>query len=231
MNVRATATAILISAVCGTAAAQSFDFTTPSDDRWSYPFNFNNGTRMNASVFQAANQAGFNDRDAEVVVRWDTSSLITPGQGASSYNIDSIVVTLINDSGATWIVDLTADEWYTADINEDGSINLDGIPRGEVGDTDGESDDADPGRPIELYGAGFGPTHSAASWTEFSAYVGSDSVADIARDPFPFMYQPGTGDMLHIEDHAKGLWNDARALGVRQPAGVHARFTERSVRG
>ena len=198
----------------GSAGAQSFDFSTPSDDRWHYPFNFNPGTRLTGSVFQAANQTGFNDRDGEVVVRWDTSSLIAPGQGVWAYQIDSIVVTLTNDAGATWIPDLTADEWYTADINVDGFINLDGIPRGEPGDVDGESDDADPGRPIELYGAGFGPTHSAASWNENSAYVGSASIADVARDPFPFMYQDVTGDMLHVEDHAKGLWNDTIALPV-----------------
>ena len=202
----------LIAAAAGSASAQTFDFTTPTDDRWVYPFNFSAGTRLSASVFSAAGLSGFNDRDGEIVVRWGTGGQITPGAG--SYTIESVTVTLTNDINAAWIPDLTTDPWYESDVNGDGTINGDGFPRGDPNDTDGESDDSDPGRPIELYGVGYGPTHSEASWTEFSSYVGSDSLTNMARDPFPFVYQVGTGDKLHIEDHVKGLNNDTLPVPV-----------------
>jgi len=202
----------VIAAAAGSAAAQTFDFDTPTDDRWVYPFNFSAGTRLTASVFSAAGLDGFNDRDGEIVVRWDTSGQITPGAGG--YTIESVTVTLTNDISASWIPDLTSDPWYESDVNGDGTINGDGFPRGDPNDTDGESDDEDPGRPIELYGVGYGPTYTEATWNEFSGYVGSDSLVNAPRDPFPFVYQAGTGDKLHVEDHVKGLNNDTLPVPV-----------------
>jgi hypothetical protein len=159
-----------------------------------------------------AGTSNFNDRDGIVIAAWDTSTEIQPGLGPDAYPIESVTVTLTNQSGAEWAVDLTTDEWFTFDLNGDGAINADGIPRGQPGDTDGESDDADPGRPLELFGAGFGPTYTAASWVETSLYEGSDGAGDLPRDPFPFVYQDGTLQPLHVEDSVKGLHNAAAGV-------------------
>jgi len=193
------------------AQASQFVFDTPSDDRWQYPFNFGSGGELTAKSFSAVGQAGFvlNNRDGIVILAWDTTTLIPPGQGASSYDLRSVTVTVTSEPTATWPIDLTVDQWFQLDLNQDGIINPDGIPAAAPGDTDGESDDLDPGRPFELYGAGFGPTFTESSWTEFSAFVGArDQGVQDARDPFPFVFQQGTLDKLHVEDHADGLHND-----------------------
>lgn len=209
---------ILVHAVAVTTAlAGELVFETPSDDRWHYPFNFTPGSRPTASVFGAAGNLdfpNFNDRDGVFLIAWDTSELIEPGQGVGAYNIASLVITLTHLDGTSWPIDLTVDEWFTFDINLDGFINGDGIPRGEPGDMDGESDDLDPGRPIELFGVGFGPFTAYETWTETTPYVGSE--CDIfgnncfsePRDPYPFVFQDETFAMLHVEDNVSGFWND-----------------------
>jgi hypothetical protein len=218
-----TAIALLV-ATNGVEAAK-VAFTPPSDDRWHYWINTETGIRHVASTFAAPGWAGingeFNDRDAVVILVWDTSTIVQPGLGPENYNVTSIGLTVTNVATAEWDIDLTVDEWDAFDLDGDGFINADGFPRGHASDTDGESDDVDPGRPIELYGAGFGPTHNAVTWTEFSSYQGAsfsgapffgDPVK--ARDPFPFVYQDGTLDLLHVEDNIRGLHNDMLANPV-----------------
>lgn len=206
-NMTYTLACLLLVTAPSIVAAANFDFPTPSDDRWHYPFNFTPGTRPVATCFGTGGLNGFNDRDGLAVIAWNTSTLIPPGLGAGNYPISSLTVTVTNQPNAAWQIDLTPDEWFTYDLNGDGIINADGIPRGEPGDTDGESNDPDPGRTIELYGAGFGPVFTAVDWVETSFYVGSDSINNTPRDPFPFVFREGGSDMLHIEDHMKGLHN------------------------
>lgn len=202
--------------VCGRAVAQEYVFETPTDDRWHYPFSGTPGNRGVGTIFGAVFDT-FNDRDAIVLVAWDTTGLIAPGQGAENYNIDSITVTLTNQANQfsmpDWLVDTTVDEWFTYDLNLDEMVNADGIPRGEPGDTDGESDDVDPGRPLELFGmgfAGFGP-FDEFSWVESSIYIGSSGAGNVPRDPFPFVFDQDL-NRLHVEDSVKGLHNED--LGV-----------------
>ncbi len=218
-------TIVLTAATTTPSFGQQYNFNVPSDDRWQYPFNSTPGTRPIGSCFGAGGYSGFNDRDGEVLLGWDTSSSITPGQGAASYNIASVTITLTSQSGATWPIDLSVDEWYTYDLNSDGQINADGIPRGQPGDTDGESSDTDVGRPIELFGMGFGPVFDAESWNEFSFYVGSSSMGDFPRDPFPFVYRDGFSDMLHVEDSVKGLHNSGLTPPLCGPSDTVCPFT------
>jgi hypothetical protein len=188
--------------------AETFVFATPTDDRWHYPFNFTPGSRLNATTFGAPGIPTFNDRDGCMIIAWDTSTQIAPGQGPDAYAIDSIRVTLKNLSTANWQIDMSVDEWFTYDVNNDGQRNGDGLPRNDPNDNDGESDDDDAGRPIELFGVGFGPFTSAATWTEFAPYEGSANDGDFPRDPFPFVFRDGTGEILHVEDNVKGLHNE-----------------------
>ncbi len=215
---------VALAAACPAGAAD-YAFPTPSDDRWHYPFNFTPGTRPVATCFGTGGLNGFNDRDGIAIVAWDTSTLITPGLGAANYPISSLTVTMTNQPNAAWQVDLTPDEWFTYDLNGDGTINADGIARGEPGDTDGESNDPDPGRTVELYGAGFGPVFAAADWTETSIYVGSDSIINSPRDPFPFVFRDGVSDLLHVEDHMKGLHNSGLTPPFCGPPDTSCPFT------
>ncbi|TVQ62063.1 MAG: hypothetical protein EA378_06255 [Phycisphaerales bacterium] len=186
---------LLAGGVAAPSAAQTFDFDRPQHDRWHYPFNGTPGSRLTASTFLYVGPPGFNNRDGAFIIVWNTAALIPPGQDPEDYNLAELRVTLTNEAGAEWEIDLTTDEWFTQ------------VPG--VG-----GDDTDPGQPIELFGVGFGPTYTepvpgtANPWNEFSPYIGSDSLADIPRDPYPFVYQDETGDRLRVEDHVAGLWND-----------------------
>ncbi len=203
-------------ALAAPAVAETYRFQIPSDDRWHYPFNFTPGSRPVASCFGApgAGNNFFNDRDGQLLIAWNSAAQIAPGQGSGAYIIRSVRVVLSNIPGAQWQVDLTPDEWFTFDVDGDGTINADGIPRGQPGDRDGESDDADPGRPVELFGVGFGPNTSYETWNEFTFYEGSNSLENLPRDPFPFMFQPFTAEKLHVEDNVKGLHNGGLFLPV-----------------
>ena len=191
--------------------ADQATFDTPSDDRWHYPFNFTPGNRAILTLFSSVGNIVFplfNDRDGKAIVGWDTTSQIEPGLCPQAYDIESMTVTITINTGAVWEIDLTTDEWFMFDFNNDGVINGDGIARGEPGDVDGESDDPDPGRPLELFGAGFGPLTSYASWTETSPYYGGTDQANNPSDPYPFVFHEGTFEMLHVEDSVKGTQNE-----------------------
>lgn len=194
-------------ALTSVAQAEPHALPTPTDDRWHYPFNFTPGSRPVATCFGAAGSPGFNDRDAELVIGWATTGALPAGHGSGAYGVRSVKLTLVNTPNAQWPVDTTPDEWFTYDLNGDDQLNGDGIARGEPGDIDGESDDTDPGRPIELFGAGFGPFYTPSTWTETSLYVGSGSESDDPRDPFPFVFDDSTGQPLHVEDNVAGLHN------------------------
>lgn len=194
---------------------QVFTFNTPSDDRWHYPFNFSPGTRTSASTFSAVGnfEFGFNDRDGMVYVAWDTTSGIDPNLPLEDYGIASVRVIMTNQVNQflspDWPIDLTVDEWFTHDVNGDGMINADGLDRTDPNDTDGESDDLDPGRPLELFGLEFGSTFNfdPANWNEFSIYIGGTQTTNFPRDPFPFVFQPVSFLQLHVEDSVQGLHN------------------------
>ncbi len=190
------------------AADSEFVFDTPSDDRWQYPFNFTPGARPLGSTFGAPGVPGFNDRDGALTIAWDTTDDIEPGLGPDSYEILSITVTLTNQANEfinpEWPIDLTVDEWFTYV---------------------GIAEDEDPGRPIELYGAGFGPQLTEESWQESSFFIGSTAKGDVPRDPFPFVYQDETFELVHVEDNIKGLHNDELKVPLCDDPGGVCPFT------
>jgi hypothetical protein len=188
---------MVVALLTGATPAYSADFVfdMPSDDRWHYPFNFTPGQRGVMSVFGAfGNQdfPEFNDRDGIAIVAWDTTALLDPGLSLASYDVCSVTVRLTNAASANWPIDLTVDDVST----------FYGAP------------DPDPGRPIELFGAGFGPDFQYESWNEFELYEGGRCnfegtiCSNDPRDPFPFVYQPGTLAKIHVEDSVKGTQNE-----------------------
>jgi hypothetical protein len=95
---------------------------------------------------------------------------------------------------ADWPVDLTTDPWFNMDY---------------------PITDGDPGQPLELFGVGFGPHYTFLNWTETSAYVGGDHKFYGQRAPFPFVYQDGTDERLHVEDSVKQRFTPTPwAIGV-----------------
>ncbi len=164
-------------------------FDTPSDDRWHYPFNFNPGRRATASCFGSTadpNFTTFNDRDGAFIIAWRTDNEICPELPPASYGVRGVRITLTaavcpTCPVADWEVDLTPDPWFNLDY---------------------PITDADPGQPLELFGAGFGPVYTAENWRETSTYVGGDDQELTPRDPFPFVFDLD-GAPLHVEDSVK----------------------------
>ncbi len=207
------------------AAAEEFVFLKPSDDVWHYPFNFTPGTRDTGPLFGSVGNvfyAGFNDRDGIILIAWNTAAQIDTGRSFAAYDIQAITVTLTHqdcppgDCGvfifpATWPVDLTVDEWFTYDANNNGIMDGPEVP------------DPDPGRPLELFGVGFGPQYNYFTWTQTTPYVGGTCLfgqnvcSFVPRDPFPMTFQAGSGAMLHVEDSVKGRWNE----GLDTPLCAH----------
>ena len=203
-----------------------FLFASPSDDRWHYPFNCCPGTRPTGSTFGSIGDLDllgnprFNDRDAELIFAWDTTGQVAPGQGLGAYHVKAVKITITSEGGAEWLADSTADDWFTYDFDNDGFVNADGFPRGDPMDTDGESDDVDPGRPFELVGTGFAvdSIFTEQTWNEESIFIGWNQQVDpVARNPFPFVFQDGTSAKLHVEDNVKGLHNETLGVGRFTP--------------
>jgi hypothetical protein len=123
----------------GMANAQTATLTPPTLDRWMYPFNGSPGSRTEASVFGSINTPGFDDRDAQYLVGWDTGATYAAGLNPGQYTIVSAKVHAWISEGGQFAYDPTPDplaSWYA------------------TSDPDYAAD-TDPGRSLEVYGAGY----------------------------------------------------------------------------
>jgi len=124
----------------------------PADyDRWMYPFNATPGTRPSASVFGAFGvDSGVDTRDGQFLIGWTTTNAVPAGLGAENYLVRRARVTLTINRDRAWTYDGTFDP-FTTHLSTNDSRYL---------------ADSDPGRPVELFGAGFRNGYSAAAFLE-----------------------------------------------------------------
>ncbi|MCE7974719.1 MAG: hypothetical protein DYG92_10435 [Leptolyngbya sp. PLA1] len=122
-------------------------------DRWMYGFNSTPGVETSASTFGAISQAGFDDRDAQVLLGWNTAGYIP--DGAASYLLRSVRITLYTSVSDRFFYDPTADSVVSLYSTSDPEYVA----------------DADPGRPVELYGAGYRNGMTAATFGETTAFA------------------------------------------------------------
>lgn len=137
------------------------NYSSPSIDRWMYPFNSSPGTEATVSVFAALNQTGFDDRDAQFLLGWTTSAEIQTGRGARGYRVISATVRAFVSAGDRWAYDNTSDSVRTAYLTTDPEF----LP------------DSDAGAPVELWAVGYRGGFSLSTFNENSGY------ANVA--PFP----------------------------------------------
>jgi hypothetical protein len=181
-------------------------------DRWMYPFAFTGGTRNLSPTFGAVGTPGFDNRDAQFLIGFDTSSIIPSGQGAEQYQINAVTVRTMVGAPSGFEYDPTYDPFRTY------------LP-----DTDPEAlDDTDAGRPIELFGVSFrnGYTHFSFGANdnqppgfEESSPFGAQDVG--TRNAYPLSFvSAGTGiDVSNniddrIESHPWAIGNAALAPGA-----------------
>lgn len=171
---RLAGTALLLGAANASAQPISVHFGTPTLDRWMYAFNTNPGHRPTASVFGTVLMPGFDDRDAQFLIGYDTQPAIPAGLGAASYRIISARVTARIAAADTFVYDPTFDAvqtYYDA-----------GDPRAVP--------DSDAGRPIELYAVGYRNGWTLATFQETSPFGGEPLVqpAEGARNNFAAVF-------------------------------------------
>jgi hypothetical protein len=104
-----------------------------------YPFAFTGGTRTLAPTFGAVGTPGFDNRDGQFLIGFDTSATVPTGQGAANYVISSATVRTMVGSPAGFVYDSTNDSFRTYLADTDARFLV----------------DSDAGRPIELFGLGF----------------------------------------------------------------------------
>ncbi|MBX3731632.1 MAG: hypothetical protein KF791_03455 [Verrucomicrobiae bacterium] len=167
----------LVGALGLVAAADDFLLTParPTLDRWVYPFGDFVGDRPVAPTF-ASFDPRFDTRDAQFLLGWDTAGSLPTGAGPANYLIRRLRVSLTVQADASFIYDPTFDPLET--YFEDSSA---------------ARPDEDPGRPVELYGAGFRNGFTAASFLESSPFgplnpITSGSISIGTRNAFAAMH-------------------------------------------
>lgn len=136
--------AAIITAISSAAHADQFQFNAPTLDRWMYPFNGTPGTRTAAPTFAAFGQTDFDERDGQFLIAFDTASAgVTPGLAPSLYDVGGLTLRLTVFGGD-----------FVYDPTQDAASSY---------GPDATTVDADTGRPVELYGAGFRNSYTAVS--------------------------------------------------------------------
>jgi hypothetical protein len=171
-----------VAAAAGWAAAGpvQVNYQRPTLDRWMYPFNSTPGSRPEASTFASLNLAGFDDRDAEFLVGFDTGPDVTPGQGPASYVVISARVRATISEGGRFVYDPTFD-----------SVSTSYDPTNPA-----YTPDLDPGKPIEVFGCGYRNGYGAVTtpttqeFCESCPFGGAPMVppAEGARNVFPAIF-------------------------------------------
>jgi hypothetical protein len=158
---------------------------TAALDRWMYPFAFTGGTRDLVPTFSAVGTPGFDNRDGQFLLGFNTTTIAPAGLGAQNYQINAVTVRAMVGAPSGFAYDPTYDSFRTYLPAADPVFMT----------------DADSGRPIELHGIGFrngytslsfGPNDNQPPAFEESSPFGAQSAR--TRNVYPLGYlSPGIG--------------------------------------
>ncbi len=169
------------------AAGFTLDVPSPSMDRWMYPFNFEPATRPVAPTF-ASFDPRFDTRDAQFLLGWDTTALVSAHLGPRNYLLRRARLTLTITADMAFVYDPTYDSFRTYLTNQPGYLP-----------------DADPGRPVELYGAAFRKGFTGPTFTENSSYgplgpIAGGNISIGTRNVYPVMFG-ADGEPLDVSNN------------------------------
>lgn len=145
------ALAALVLAHGSFAGVVNLAYNAPTIDRWNYPFDSAPGFSETAAVFSAIGQEdafpgfSFDQRDAQILLAWDTNAQVSPLLGTCAYRV----------TAATLVISTTGEIPFRYDPTFD---PRDTYPVGAT--------DPDPGRPIEVFGVGFRSGWTAGAPTQ-----------------------------------------------------------------
>jgi hypothetical protein len=213
--------ACAIAAGLSAAAARAGDpvmLSAPTYDRWMYPYNGTPGARASAPTFGALAEEGFDDRDGQFYFGFDTAAAVAPGLGPEAYQVLSLTVEA-SIGGGDFLYDPSQDS-YTSFLSPTNPLY---------------TADADDGRPMELFGAGFRHDSSFHDFGELGPYnAGPDGEG--ARTVFALGFSNGV--LVDVSnsvdaDHQGAAGFDPVGMAVGQaaldpgspvPAGTRIRF-------
>jgi prepilin-type N-terminal cleavage/methylation domain-containing protein len=182
--------------------AQTIQVDRPADfDRWMYSNNTTPGTRLSASVFAAFSDPAVDNRFAQVILGFDTSTDIPLGLAPNRYRLIAAEVQLTTSLDNAFSYDPSYDpvSSYTAP-------------------------DLDTGRPVELHGVGlrngftsfaFGPTSLGGPTFEERDSFGSGAIGE--RNAFASDY---FGNISRDISHNVSLGIDPQPWGIGQISGL-----------
>jgi len=210
------AAAVLVLAGIASGSPINPEFGAPTLDRWMYPFNGGAGAETASPTFGAVGYPGFDDRDSQFIIGFETAEQIPAGLGTGAYRITHARVR-ITVAGGDFVYDPTHDEVQTYFSLENPEYIA----------------DADDGRPIELFPVGYRNGESLQTFTEHSDFGGDPIVqpAEGARNVFAATLDAGGNATdasrnvrlgLEVFSLAQGL-TDAAKPG--QPVAADTEFT------
>ena len=186
-------------AACAQTGPITLDLDSPNLDRWNYPFNPTPGVRGTATIFGATGLDGFDDRDAQFIVGFDTGDAIPTGMGVGFYRLVSARLTLVVQNDLAFTYDPTPDPLQSFLLPDDPDF----IP------------DPTPGRPIEVYATAYRNGFSIGNWEETTPFGDTPIIppAEGARNAFAAFYPPA-GEPVDLSRQVRlGLESTPFAIG------------------
>lgn len=203
------------------AQGQSISATihVPSMDRWNYPFASTPGAEVSAPSFAAIRQAGFDDRDAQFLIGFDTSLFVPAGYGGSRYLVSSVTVSVFVSTDLRFEYDPSFDSVATSYDLADPDYVV----------------DSDLGKPVEIFPVGYRNGFTDQTYLESSPYSPFPSFPprEGVRNAFPAALD-ANGVATDISRHVRQKF-EAQPIGIGTtplltpgelvPAGTELTFT------
>jgi hypothetical protein len=164
----------------GGASAQvvRVEVTPPQIDRWMYPFNQNPGVETTIPTFGVIGIPGFDDRDSEMLVVFNTAAAGVPtGLALSQYHVGQVRLRATVANNNVWL--------YEPSVKA--------------------NNDPDPKRPVELFGAGFRGPWNVFNFQNTTTFFGgacNPQPAQNCRSVFPAIFD-SNGAAIDVSNQLK----------------------------